>query len=324
MAQNYDALDMQELLRESERLEQGQGGDFMSDLVRMPEKAGFVVVRILPPARGKKLWCATRIHKINRRNLHCPRVQIKTQQDKVFWRDADPKCPCPVCKYNSELWKEMEGADEEKVVALKKQATDVKAFDRYYYNCIVRQQTDPKTGEVQKNVGPKILSVGVQLHDRIVRAITGDKKNEEPGLGDITDIRNGRDLKIIKAIRPGKDSFPEYNESKFQDPSPLGDPDQVEQWLASLHDLAALRVLKPLDEMKLELKKHLGIIKNDETGFDINEFRKPASPPQSLEEQVHQATREAHPPVVDTPTPSSKSEPIVAQDFLDELKKIKP
>lgn len=328
MAQNYDVLDMAALSQESERLEQGQGGDFMSDLVRMPEKAGFVVVRILPPARGKKLYCATRIHKVNKRNLHCPRVLTITPQGKTFWRDADPKCPCPVCKYNSELWKESEDADEKRAKELQNQAREVKAFERYYYNCIVRQQVDPKTGEIQKNVGPKILSIGVQLHERIVRAIVGDKANEEKGLGDITDTKNGRDFKIIKSVRPGKDSFPEYNESKFQESSPLGDPDQVEQWLATLHDLGGLRKLQPVEEMRVELKKHLGIIKNDDTGFDINEYRRPAAegvPAQSLEEQVEQVVAQAAAKETTTASAaSSKGEPLMAQDFLDELKKIKP
>lgn len=330
MAQNYDVLDMAALSQESERLEQGQGGDFLSDLVRMPEKAGFVVVRILPPAKGKKLYCATRIHKVNKHNLHCPRVLTVTPQGKTFWRDADPKHPCPICKYNSELWKESEDVDEKRAKELQAQARDVKAYERYYYNCIVRQQVDPKTGEVQKNVGPKILSIGVQLHERIVRAIVGDKANEEKGLGDITDIKNGRDLKIIKSVRPGKDSFPEYNESKFQEQSPLGDPDQVEQWLATLHDLGDLRKLQSVDDMRVELKKHLGIIKNDDTGFDINEFRRPAGdgvpPAQTLEEQVEQvvaqaAAKETAPAKMPTQT---KSEPMMAQEFLDELKKIKP
>jgi hypothetical protein len=321
----YDALDMQELLQESERLEQGQGGDFQSNVVRMPEKSGFVVVRILPPGRGKKLFCATRIHKVNRKNLHCPRVLTQNPKGKKYWKDADPKCPCPVCRYNSEIWKE--AADEDEARERQKQI-GVNAYERYYYNVIVRQEVDPKTGEVHKNVGPKILSIGVQLHERIIRAIVGDTKNEEKGLGDITDIKNGRDFKIIKNIRPGKDSFPEYNESKFLDPSPLGSPDECDLWLNSLHDLAALRVLRPVEEMKLELQKHLGIIEDDDTGFNINDFRKPAGSPsaQTLEEQVEQVVAhnngdgQAEPDASQAP----KSEPLLAKEFMDELKKLKP
>lgn len=316
---NYDTLNMAELAEEVERLDSQSGAtDFLENFVRMPEKDGFVTIRLLPPAKGKKFFCATRTHRINNRSIHCPRVLITNKQGKKQWCDEDPKTPCVICKYYNELWKEAERKEGKASEELKNQARAIKPIERYYYNCIVRTQTN-KAGETEKNVGPKILSIGKTLHDRIVRAIMGDVANDEKPLGDVTDVKNGRDFKIIKKLRgTGRDAYPNYDDSKFLEPSPLGEKDQVEAWMANLHELASLRVLKPVDEMKIELKKHLGLIEDEATGFDLSEFQKPEA---SIEDQVRQATEAPKPaakPKDDKPVPADAV--LAEADFLEELK----
>jgi len=178
---NYDAINMADMLEESDRLDAAGNTDFLENFVRMPEKDGFVTVRLLPPSKGKKFFCATRTHRINNRSLHCPRVLVNRNGQKR-WEDEEPKCPCVICKYYNELWKESEKKDGKAAEELQNQARKIKPIERYYYNCIVRTQVN-KNGETEKNVGPKILSIGKTLHQRIVRAIVGDKANDEKPLG---------------------------------------------------------------------------------------------------------------------------------------------
>ncbi len=324
---NYDALNIAELLEENDRLEsQGGPSDFLDNFVRMPEKEGFVIVRLLPPVSGKKLWCATRTHRINNKSIHCPRELVRSAKNgNQYWQDVDAKKPCVICKYYNDLWKKSEDESGEAAKALQDQARKIKPVERYYYNCIARHQIG-KNGEVEKNVGPKILSIGKTLHQRIVRALGGNKKTEEAPLGGsigaILDFKDGRDFKIIKTIsRSGKDSFPNYDDSKFLDPTPIGEKDQIETWLASLHDLNALRVLKSLDEMKTELKRHLGLIPNDDTSFDLSEFQKPSDTSTSIEDKVRQEVQKSSPAAEETHAePAGEDKPLAESDFMQQLR----
>ncbi|MGH7175481.1 MAG: hypothetical protein ACREGR_03940 [Minisyncoccia bacterium] len=330
--QNYaiDPLDMDELLMEDKRLATQGGSDFMENLVRMPEGNGFVTVRLLPPAKGRKFFCATRTHRVNGKSIHCTRVLNGGK-----WVDPEPQRPCVICKYYGDLWKQSEKEEGAVQAATQNAARDIKPVERYYYNCVVRHQINPKTQEVEKNIGPKILSIGKTLHQRIVRAIVGDPANEEKPLGDVTHPVTGRDFKIVKRMKgQGKDAYPYYDDSKFQDPSPLGEPDQVSKWMEALHDLNALRKLIPREEMALELKKHLGIIKDEQVGYDPSEFQRPAgqAPAATVEARVAAATQAApaRPPIptqveVKKPegatVPSGKS--LTDPEFMNELNSLK-
>lgn len=313
---NVDALNLAELTDEADRLE-SQGGlnDFLENFVRMPDRDGYVTVRLLPPAKGKKFYCATRTHRLNTRNVHCPRILVNGR-----WVDADPKNPCCICKYYNEMWRDSEKLEGTAAEQMQAEARKIKPIERYYYNCVVRQQVNPKTQEVEKNVGPKILSIGKTLHQRIVRAIVGDKEHDEQPLGDVTDAKAGRDFKIIKSMRSsGKDAYPNYDSSKFLDPSPLGEKDQIDHWLETLHDLAGLRVLKTTDEMKVDLKKYLGIIKDDTTNFDMSEFQKKPD----LAEQVRQSGSQNTPtPQTVVTAPASADEVLAEDEFMNELKNL--
>lgn len=325
MAQNYDEVNMADMMEEAERLDTAaegvDGSDYLNNFVRMPEKEGFVSVRLLPPSKGKKFYCATRTHRLGKKNLHCPR-ELVSIQGKKRWVDTDPKNPCPICKYYNGLWRDSEEAgSKEEADNLQNEARKIKPIERYYYNAIVRQQVNKK-GEVEKNVGPKILSIGKTLHERIVRAITGDPKNDEKGLGDVSNLKNGRDFKIVKKLRGmGKEQYPYYEDSKFQDPSHLGDKDQIETWLGEMHDLLGLRVLKPLSELDIELKKYNNVIPNDDTSFDMSQYR----PKPNLEEQVAAATKPTAAPAKTgkaskpTVTPVAADESLDKEDFFKDL-----
>ena len=107
-------------------------------------------------------------------------------------------------------------------------------------------------------------------------------------------------------------------------PSAAGDKDQIEKWTSNLHDLAALRVVKTNEEIKIELKKHLGLIETaTQSTFDLSEFQKKntSSPEQQIEAAKSKVVSQT-PANVATSTPVTASEDIqlAEEDFMAELK----
>ncbi len=270
-----NSLDLSQLKGEADRLSKDfSSNDFLANFVKMPEKKGTVVVRLLGPAASGMFDCqvnpfyqSTRTHKVNGKNLHC----LKVLQDGK-WEGE-----CPICRYYNWLWKESESKGKEEADQMQVNARKIKPIERYYFNCIVRKEVD-SNGVVHENVGPKILSVGKTLYKLIIVNIVGDEELSLPALGDVTDFKAGRDFQIIKTIRQsGEESYPNYDTSRFLDPSPV-DPDLAKACMESLHNLAALRHPLEAEEMKIELKKHLGLIPDVEgTNFDPSEFQVPVS-----------------------------------------------
>ena len=266
-------LDLQELQGETDRLASQEGSGFGKNFLKLPDGKCVVNIRLLPPAaKGKfdreksSLFQRTRLHMINGKAFHCPR---ELQEDGWF------KGPCPICEYYTLLWKQSKSKSPEEAKHDQTIARQIKAIERYYYNCIVRAETDPETGKTVENVGPKIYACGKTMHAKIITGIVGSQEEDEPGYGDVTDPVNGRDFKIIKGIKKSPDgTYPEYDKSKYMDVSPLGTPEQVEKWLEELHDLAALRVVKSYDDLLHQLRVHFGIEKDETIGFDVSEFNK--------------------------------------------------
>lgn len=276
----FGTLDLEELEGEGARMASsgGQGGGAsqgsdMDKYVQMPKvKAGQkanLIVRILPPMKGNKLYQYTRIHTINGRKYHCPRPLVGGKYD---W-----KVPCPICEYYRTIWNKLDKLKKEgkeKSEEYKKLHDEQKAIrpaERYYYNCIVRKLVTEK-GE-QFNVGPKILSVGIILHKKIISAITGDPNDETiKRLGNVTDPKTGYDFVIRLLGQGGEENYPKYDDSSFLDaPSVLGTPEEVKAWTENLHDLTTLRVIKGVDILEKELAKHLGFIpKDDPETFSVD------------------------------------------------------
>ena len=299
-------LDILGLREENDRLKEGNNSaDYLENFVKFPEGNGVVVLRLLGPApsgmygREKNpFFQDTRIHRVNNKSLHC----LKRLEGNKFTGE------CPICRQYNWLWQESEKKGPEEAAQLQAQARAIKPIERYYYNCIVRKEVDEKTGEIRENVGPKILSVGKTLHKMIIRAIVGSEELDEKPLGDVTDIKSGRDFKIIKTMRvSGKDSYPNYDTSRFLDASPLGTTEQIDKWQSTLHDLFGLRTIRDPEELKVELKKHLGVIPDDsaatQSGFDPSEY---------------QASHTASVSVTETPVSESKMETAGAVATSDE------
>ena len=267
MSNEFGSLDIEAMQGEDTRLNtQAGGNNFLDQFVPMPEvkpgQTGAVNLRILPPVKGGRLFQYNRVHTMNDRKVHCPRPLSNGKWD---W-----KVKCPVCDYYSSLWKQADKLDKAghgaEADTLKEEARSIKPVERYYYNAVVRQLGD------EKNVGPRILSVGKILHKMIIRAIVGDESDPDSKLGNITDLKNGYDFIIRKEVTPGE-GFPKYDRSGFaRNPSPTGNPDEIAAWVENLHDLTKLRNPKEVDYLEKELAIHRGLIKDDSVGFDTEEF----------------------------------------------------
>jgi len=320
---------LNDLKAEHTRLkDEGQRGDFLKNFVRMPEGKGSVTVRLLPPAKdgmfgrnNNPFYQWTRIHRVNGKSLHDPRVLIDGR-----WVGENP-----IGDYLKWLWKESEEKPADEQLKMRTLYRAIKPIERYYYNVIVREEVD-ENGVTQKNVGPKILSIGKTLHQIILKGICGDEELGEEGYGDVTDLKTGRDFKIMKTIRrSGSETYPNYDQSRFLDQSPLGAPDEVEVWLSELHDLVALRVLKTPEELDHELQVHLGVKQDSETSFDPTKYQKKSDavtvetvevePEVETVEKVETAETTEE-PTAEAAESDDGTSSLAAEDFLSKIKNL--
>jgi len=261
------------LKKETDRLTStgGGGGSFMDNFVKMPETEGILTLRILPPLSGEidDLFQWTRLHNINGQRLHCPNELDPTTG---YWEGV-----CPICKYVRYLWKLSDGKTRDEAEALQAEAREIGANERYYYVVVVKTQAGIYKGNKPNQLNtPLIWSVGKQLHAKVLVALTGSEKDQEPPLGDITAFDGeGRDFKLIKKSKAGNNgkSYPNYDQSKFLDPSVAGTHEQWEEWLTKMPSLKTLRVVPTIDELDLEIAYHRGALDDPrKQGFDVAKY----------------------------------------------------
>ena len=333
MGIDYEALDLNELRQEMQRVSEepgaGQGqGEGLEKYVRLPERDGFVILRILPKRKSQQFYCVTRVHTLNnpagrnKRTYHCPRTLQMGTRGKQQWMGD-----CIICKYYNDLWQKSEKLSGKAQEDLQQQARAIKPVERYYYNVIVRAEKD-KDGNVKKNAGPKIYSCGKTVHAKILRAMLGDSVAGEKALGDVTHVKDGRDFRVVKKVVKGGggQEYPNYDNSKFEEPSPLGSLDEIEKWLENMHDLQALRVVKNSDELKHALRVHLGLVNEgaDAADTELEEFRTAGSAPASAAapERVRESLAKSSSSSPEAPKDPAPDE-YADEDFLKELEDFK-
>lgn len=260
----FGVLNFDEVAGEDQRLSSKGSGSFLDQFVPVSDlKSGeSLTVRILPPVKGGKLFQYNRIHTINGRKINCPRPLVNGKWDR--------NVPCPICDYYNSLWQQVDRLENEgrkqEAERIKTEARSIKPIERYYYNALVRKMT--VDGEVQVNVGPRVLSVGKVLHQMIIRAIVSEDAQER--LGDITHVKTGYDFIIRKETRS---DYPNYDRSTFaREPSPLGEAELIAHVAENMIDLTKFRSLKELEELEKELAIHRGLIPDDTAAFDVDQF----------------------------------------------------
>jgi hypothetical protein len=251
------AIDTTALRTETDKLKAGTSNNYLENFVALPDKPGTIVLRFLPtPTATHGFYFATRTHKINGKNVHCPCTENPAT--------GKFEGSCPICNHYRNLWRKSDSLAPHDAEAIIAEARELKPNPRFYYNCVVRSVTN-KDGTTSKNVGPKIFSAGIKLHAKILAAICGDPNLFIDPLGDVTDFSTGRDFAAIKTVeRSGRDTFPSWESSKFLGVSKAGTEAEYKQWSNTLHDLTALRRLLSLEELAKELAQHKNPDSKDE------------------------------------------------------------
>lgn len=309
----YQGFNVSQMQKEFSRLNsEGESStDYLQRFVQLPEKNGFVIIRLLPGKKGMAPFGATRIHTLSnpstgrKVSYHC----TKTKQDDNTWVGD-----CFICRYYSDLWKKSDNASGSEQESLQNQAREIKPVERYFFNCIVRSER-AKDGSTISNVGPKIYGCGKQVFAKIARAVAGDEDAGIAPLGDVTHPLSGRDFRIVKKIaKSGAREYPNYDDSRFEEVSAAGSTEEFKGWLENLHDLNALRILKTQDELKHALRVHLGMVREENSvENELAEFRnvdiksKPDQPEQKVREDLAVST---------TSTKQVQTESILGEDIL--------
>lgn len=269
MSIDFEDINMNEIASEANAInkENGQTDIF----VKMPTQDGYVLVRFLPPQKGKSLFCSTRIHNLGTKRFHCLRHR-KTLPNGIFWVNTtnDPGTDCPICQEYSRLWKVSNNQRGEEQLRTQSAAREIKPIERFYWNVIVRQQINEKTGSIEKNIGPKILSCGKTLQTIVLESINGSELTGRKKLGNITHPMTGRDFRLVKKITKGNSGagYPKYDQSSFEDPSELGTEEQIRVWLENMHNLDDLRGLRPREELIVALREHFNGGTDDAPTFE--------------------------------------------------------
>lgn len=211
------AIDLDALRKKHEELSNPGGSNSGSDFLKkfFQLKEGTNLLRILPwKDDSKQFYAETKIHRVtdengNVKNHHCRKVHGEA---------------CPLCDLYYSLWKTGRKEDEDL-------ARQIKPRARYYMNAV-----DRETGEI------KILSIGVILFKKIIGAMLDED------FGDITDLENGHDFKIVKVM---EGQWPKYDQSQPRPKSEAaGSKAEVATWMEELHDIHALVPLEEYEEFK--------------------------------------------------------------------------
>ncbi len=247
-------------------------GNFMDKIVKMPEKDGYVLLRLLPPLPGFKLpYAACRVH-----NLATMEDRLQKKANNLYCgRSLEGRKwvgNCFFCDYYNHLYRLADAARAKGDIALADQyvekAKAIKAQEKYYYNAIVLDSY-PATGQSPAD-GPLIYSCGITIHTRILEAVLGNPEFKKKPKGNVFHPQNGRNLKVVKAMKPGG-TFPDYNGSEWEDVSPLSDDDAlIQKWLGSMNDVHVLRKVIAVEEMKRAIRVFEGIEQDAKKTFDAS------------------------------------------------------
>lgn len=249
-------------------------GNFLDKVVKMPEKDGYVTIRLLPALPGQKLpYAPCRLHNlapIEERsqkppktvNIYCGRML----KDRKWVGD------CFCCDYYNYLYRLSDSCknkgDYDTAEQYIAKAKAIKPQEKYYYNAIVLE-SNPPTGQTPED-GPLIYSCGITIHTRILEAVLGNKEMNKKPKGNVFHPINGRNLKIVRAMKPGG-QFPDYTGSEWEDPCPLHeDSSMIEKWLGSMNDIYSIRNVITEEEMKRAIRVFEGIEQDTRKSFDAS------------------------------------------------------
>tara|TARA_R110000765_G_scaffold17124_5_gene47212 strand:- start:384 stop:1148 length:765 start_codon:yes stop_codon:yes gene_type:complete len=212
-------VNLDELRKKYEEIN-STGGGTKNNFLKMTEP-GTYYLRILPSKdEDLNFFSETSIHYINSKYYHCPREK----GDK-----------CPLCDTYYGLWKQVNelGKDNPSAKIYIDTARSIKASKKFYMNAVDR-----------RDESVKIFSMGVKLYNKICETMVG----VDTDYGDVTDLQNGWDFKVIMEKVAG---YNNYDKSAPRPTStPAGTDAQIATFMDELHDLQA--TVKPADYDELK------------------------------------------------------------------------
>ena len=216
------AINLDELRRKHEELSGTKtktNQSFLDSFLRLEE--GTNLIRILPTNdEEKQFYAETKIHRVESndgtiKNFHCRKVHNEE---------------CPLCDTYYALWNKSNAQDDE----FANKARQIKPRERYYMNVVARSDSDEQP--------VKILSVGQMIFKKVIGTILDED------FGDITDLQNGHDYKIVKVM---EGQWPKYDQSQPRPkPEAAGSDKSIAVWMDSLHDVHGLVKLEEYSDVK--------------------------------------------------------------------------
>ena len=144
---DFEPLNLSEIQQESERVNQEEtkgSDDYLAKFVKLPERDGYVNMRFLPKLRGKKLYCATKIHYLDdgtgtgkTKVYHSPKKLEFNDKGQPRWIGESV-----IDLFLRDLWSRSEKANEKDRKEMRRLYSRTKGVERYYYWVIVREEKD--------------------------------------------------------------------------------------------------------------------------------------------------------------------------------------
>lgn len=214
----------------------------------------------------------------------------------------------PVSEYNSQLWNSTQDNDSPE----RKQARDQKRRLHYVSNIYV--VSDPQNKAAEGKVF--LFKYGKKIFDKITKMMNPDLESE-PRINPF-DLWTGANFKL-KMTRQNVNlggrtiSFPNYDESVFLTPGPLGQDDDMEAiWKSefSLAEIVDRKNFKTYDELKRKLNDVMGL-SGAPTRSATDEYR--AAAPKAFNETDDDV------PFTDSKPAKRTSAPVVEDDEDEDL-----
>lgn len=162
--------------------------------------------------------------------------------------------PDPVAELNSYLW----GLSDDKDSPSRKQATKQKRQLKYVANILV--VSDPKHPENEGKVF--LFAFGAKIFDKIKLLMNPDDAAQALGDKPVNPFHLWEGANFRVRQRKGDGGFPNYDQSSFETPSPVGTEDSYREkiWNSefSLKEILADTHFKSYDELKARLNEVLG------------------------------------------------------------------
>jgi len=227
------------------------------------------LIRIIPnPDENKLFFVESAYHVLDGTFYNCPEY-------------AGEKCP--ICAKTRKLYK---GTDEEQATA-----ANIKAVRQYYYNAILRAEPFLKDADGKESDTPaiKLCQVGSQIHDKVTSAMLNNE------IGDITDVEDGYDLKIIKKMKGRWNNWESTEVVRTKSPL-FEDKSKVEYCLSHYKDPNEFIKYPDVSELARAVEEYLttGVVSNP-TGANQPKSESSSEKSSSEEEELYSKEEKEEP-----------------------------